>query len=774
MLKTLRDITQAVAAATSLESALSLLVSQTRLAMSTQCCSIYLVEYQALSSEAAATLTQTFINQTSSISHQSTPSEPVLVLSATEGLAPSSVGRVSMPITQGLVGLVAEREEAINLADARLHPRFKLFPEVEEEEYRAFLAVPIIYQQQVLGVIVVQQADLRQFDEGEEAFLMTLAAQLAVVLRGLKNKAAVTNVQQKVVFKGTMAASGIAIAHAYVLGGAIPLEQPQLRCQDPVVESLRLNSAIVRCRDSISSLSQKFEREQANEVSSIFSALLSLLDNESLAGEYLKEVSQGWQAETAVSRVSLNYIQQFMAMADPYLKERANDIRELGQRILRLLIEPGRLALEPDKPVILVAKEIDATLLAEFPRQKLAGIVTELGGVNAHAAILARALGVPAMIGVEQVLATDIDSQLLVLNATRGQLLVAPSPAIINEYRNLISIDKAKQKQFQDELANPCETLDGHKTQLFLNAGLLSGLADDVVQGADGIGLYRTEILFMLHQRFPSEQEQIKVYRQVLDAAGTRPVVMRTLDVGGDKPLPYFPINEDNPFLGWRGIRLSLDHPELLLMQLRAMIQAGGVGTQLQILLPMVSNLDEIDQAVGYLEQAYQELKSECDAKIVKPSIGIMLEVPALLYQLDDVATRVDFVSVGSNDLTQYLLAVDRNNPNVSALFDSYHPGILRALKRALDDCRRLGLDISICGELAGEPLGALLLIAMGYDKLSMNHASLGKINYLLRRVQRDELRVLLDTVLRLPNGQQVRAKLIEFLTQQELAWLLE
>ncbi|WP_445946668.1 phosphoenolpyruvate--protein phosphotransferase [Shewanella sp.] len=774
MLKTLRDITQAVAAATSLKTALSLLVSQTRLAMSTQCCSIYLVEYQPKPNSAEQVPAESSSLYPSVTPHHGKSHEPVLVLSATEGLALEAVGRVSMPITQGLVGLAAEREEAINLADARLHPRFKLFPEVEEEEYRAFLAVPIIYQQQVLGVIVVQQADLRQFDEGEEAFLMTLAAQLAVVLRGLKNKAEVTNVQQQVVFKGTMASSGIAIAHAYVLGGAIPLEQPQLRCQDPVVESLRLNSAILRCRDSIRSLSQKFEREQADEVSSIFSALLSLLDNESLAGEYLKEVSQGWQAEAAVSRVSINYIQQFMAMADPYLKERANDIRELGQRILRLLIEPGRLALEPDKPVILVAKEIDATLLAEFPRQKLAGIVTELGGVNAHAAILARALGVPAMIGVEQVLGTDIDSQLLVLNATRGQLLVAPSVAIINEYHNLISIDKAKQKQFQDELSKPCETLDGYKIQLFLNAGLLSGLADDVVQGADGIGLYRTEILFMLHQRFPSEQEQIKVYRQVLEAAGTRPVVMRTLDVGGDKPLPYFPINEDNPFLGWRGIRLSLDHPELLLMQLRAMIQAGGASLQLQILLPMVSNLDEIDQTIGYLEQAYQELKNECEAQILKPKIGIMLEVPALLYQLDDVAARVDFVSVGSNDLTQYLLAVDRNNPNVSGLFDSYHPGILRALKHAVDNCQRLELDISICGELAGEPLGALLLIAMGYDKLSMNYASLGKINYLLRRVQSGALQQILESVLKLSSGQQVRAQLLAFLTQHELAWLLD
>jgi phosphotransferase system enzyme I (PtsP) len=277
----------------------------------------------------------------------------------------------------------------------------------------------------------------------------------------------------------------------------------------------------------------------------------------------------------------------------------------------------------------------------------------------------------------------------------------------------------------------------------------------------------------MLHQRFPSEAEQIKVYQQVLSAAGTRPVVMRTLDVGGDKPLPYFPIKEDNPFLGWRGIRLSLDHPELFLVQLRAMLQAGGSGQQLQILLPMVSNLDEIDQTLEYIDQAYEELNVDINHVLTRPKIGVMLEVPALLYQLADVAKRVDFVSVGSNDLTQYLLAVDRNNPSVSTLFDSYHPGILRALKRALDECQQYKLDVSVCGELAGEPYGALLLVAMGYTKLSMNQASLARINYLLRRVSCKQLNVLLESCLSVSNATQVKQLLQTFTAQHQLEDIL-
>jgi len=743
VLKTLRDITQAVAAAQDLHSSLELLVSQTKSAMATQCCSIYLLEGQEL------------------------------VLSATDGLDPDAVGQVRMPLSEGLVGLVAEREEPINLADANQHPRFKRFVEAEEESFKAFLAVPIIYQKNVLGVLVVQQADTRQFDEGEEAFLMTLAAQLAMAIRHLKIKAEVKCSPDLLHFTGTSAANGVAIAHALVLGGQIALEQPQNRTSDIAHEESRLNLAIEACKDTLTSLSQRFDQEQDNEVVSIFSALQQLLNNASLGGEYIKEVREGWCAVSAVSRVSLRYIEQFTQMQDLYLKERAGDIRDLGLRVLRLLIEPQRMELEPDVPVILVTKEADATMLAEFPRHKLVGIVTELGGVNSHAAILARALGVPAIIGVEGVLSAGIDKKLLIINANRGQLLVSPTPPLIAEYRNLISAEKALQNRYAQELDLPAETLDGKRIHLYLNAGLLSSLASEIANGADGVGLYRTEIPFMLHQRFPSESEQVKVYQQVLEAANDRPVVMRTLDVGGDKPLSYFPINEENPFLGWRGIRLSLDHPELFLVQLRAMIQAGDEKEQLHILLPMVSNLEEIDQAIAYLEQAYNELKNDVNKNIVRPKLGIMLEVPALLYQLAEVARRVDFVSVGSNDLTQYLLAVDRNNPRVSTLYDCYHPGILRALKRARFDCWQYNLPVSVCGELAGEPIGVILLVAMGYDQLSMNQGSLARINYLLRRVSHSDLSELLQMALTLTSGQEVRELVREYFESRELGAIL-
>lgn len=744
MLKTLRDITQVVASARDLEYALEQLVTQTKQAMATECCSVYVLEEQQL------------------------------ILSATDGLEPSAVNRVKLPLTQGLVGLVAQREEAVNLADASSHPRFKLIPEVSEEAYNAFLAVPIVYQKTVIGVIVVQQTRARQFSEGEEAFLMTLAAQLAMAIKGLKRRALVNHsALQPLYYEGKSASKGIAIAKALLLGGQLSFALEERKSACMTQEEVRLKLAMNRCKDTLGNLSQRFDREKDEEAASIFSALLLLLEKASLGGEYIKEVRLGWSAETAVCRVSKRYIAHFNDMEDLYLKERASDIKDVGLRVLRQLIEPEKMFLEPETPVILIVREASTTLLAEFPRQKLAGIVTELGGVNSHAAILARALGVPAIIGVNGILNANLDKRQVVINANRGQLLVEPSSTILAEYRSLIAAEKALQRRYAAELPLSTVTLDGHRVYLYINSGLISSIDSDTGCDSDGIGLYRTEILFMLKQCFPGEAEQLEVYRKVLNAAKGKPVVMRTLDVGGDKPLDYFPIVEDNPFLGWRGIRLSLDHPELFLVQLRAMLQAASDSDQLHVLLPMVSNLEEIDLSLVYLEQAHQELTAELGRAISMPKVGIMIEVPVLLYQLDEVAKRVDFVSVGSNDLTQYLLAVDRNNPSVNALFDSFHPGVLRALKFAIERCDANQLPISVCGEFAGEPAGALLLVAMGYNQLSMNQASLSRINYLLRRVSKHELSALLVDVLKLSSGEEVKALVTEYCQERGLMALL-
>ncbi|WP_025819566.1 phosphoenolpyruvate--protein phosphotransferase [Shewanella marina] len=737
MLNTLRDITQAVASVKNIAAALSILVEEVNRAMATQCCSIYLLEQQDL------------------------------ILSATEGLAQEAVGVVKMPMSQGLVGLVVEREEPINLADASQHRRFKLFPEIGEEIYRAFLAVPITYQKKVLGVIVVQQATSRQFSSGEEAFLMTLAAHLGTLIKNLKRKQ-IYHSQHQVLYHATGVSAGIGIGKALVFGGEIDIVQAEVFTDRIQYELSRLDSAVSRCIESINNLIQRFDEQQDEELAGILSALLHLLQPTSLAGEYEAEVRLGVIAETAVSRVTLKYIKQFEAMADSYLQQRANDIRDLGKKVLRQLIEPEQLELPPNQPVVLFAKDADTTLLAEFPLANLKGIVTEVGGANSHAAIFARALSIPALIGIESDIFAQVNHQQVIVNADRGQLLVAPSASIIAEYRSLLSAQQIKLKRFTDDVALPDVTLDGKYFRLLLNIGLISALPKSFV-GAQGVGLYRTEILFMLHRRFPSESEQVKVYQQVLDAAAGKEVVMRTLDVGGDKPLAYFPLKEVNPFLGWRGIRFSLDHPELFLVQLRAMMLASVGRQQLSILLPMVSNIEEIDLALDYIRQAYLEISHEQGNNLIPPKIGVMVEVPSLLYQLSEVADRVDFVSIGTNDLTQYLLAVDRNNPKVAELYNSYHPSVLRALHRTRFDCTLNNLEVCVCGELAGELYGALLLIAMGYTRLSMNQSALIKVKYMLRRIDSQNLQQLLDQVLQQRNGEAVKHKVKLFLIENGL-----
>ena len=737
MLTLLRKVSQEMAAAQQYEQALNVLVSSTKEAMNTQCCSVFILEGNKL------------------------------VLSATDGLKKSAVGKFKVPITKGIIGSTVQKEELINLADAREHPQFYTSSLVMEDEYRAILSVPIIHRKQVLGVLAIQQSEARLFNEEEEAFLVTLSAQVAVAINGLKQKKRVQVARKQVLLEGETASSGVAIANALVIGGQITLEQPDVPCVDADVEYQKLVAAITRTRASLDEITQKFNSEQHEELASIFSALHLLLDESSLGGEYEKEVMLGWSAESAVSRVSLRYIKQFSGMDDAYLKERATDIRDLGQRVLRQLIEPNRIKLEPEEKVILITREADATSLAEFPRQKLAGVVSEYGGINSHACIMARALGIPAIVGVDKLLSAELEGKQIILNANRGQLLISPTRSMLKEYRELITAEKALERKYRRELKKPTVTVDGKRVELYVNAGLLSGIHNETVKEADGIGLYRTEIAFMMQPRFPSEAEQHKIYNEVLDAVPERPVIMRTLDIGGDKPLPYFPINEDNPFLGWRGIRMSLDHPELLQIQLRAMLLADAGRQQLQILLPMVSHLKEIDEALEYFDKAHQEIEQELGCQLAKPKIGIMIEVPSLIYQLDQVAQRVDFVSIGSNDLTQYLLAVDRNNPRVARLYDSFHPGVLRAMQRIMLDCQQHRLDLSVCGELAGEPMGAMLLLAMGCNKLSMNHGNIAKINYLMRRVSFTELQCILRKALLLDSGEEVRMLLAKYLSAQ-------
>ncbi|MBY5922880.1 phosphoenolpyruvate--protein phosphotransferase [Ferrimonas balearica] len=732
MISTLRHIVQRVSQANTVEQAMAELVQLTRSAMQTDCCSLYLVESGSL------------------------------LLSATEGLSADAVGRSRLKWGEGVVGLVAQREEPINLADAPKHKAFKLLPEAQEEAYRAFLAVPVIHRREALGVLVVQQKIARQFSEEEESFLVTLASQLAPQLRDRT----LTRAQdpQSLVFPGLVAAEGIAIAPARLARPKLDLVQPAIESEDPELEWDRIERALLVTNEELAELGGRLSDEVAAELGVLFDCYQALLTDPQLRQSLQACVSEGWQAETAVSKVVCQYVGQFESMSDEYFRQRAADIRELGQRLLDQLARPGLASSAPEHPVILVAKEITAPMLAEIPRDKLAGIISIKGGVNSHAAILARAMGLPALVAVEGVRIDELADKTLVVDGLEGRLWIEPTDEVVRAFRSLEKGLEARSERFRRQLARPCVSADGQPVTLLLNAGLTSEERVLAKPGISGIGLYRTEALFMAFNQFPTEQQQERVYRRLLERADGKVVTVRTLDVGGDKPLPYLPIREDNPFLGWRGVRLSLDHPDLFLSQIRALLRAADGMDNLKIMVPMISRLEEIQSCRRLLEQAVNELTEELGRPVTAPPMGIMVEVPAALFQLGRWWQWLDFASVGSNDLTQYLLAVDRNNAQVSASFDSFHPSMVAALDQIAQQSK--GKELGLCGELAGEVLGALMLLTLGYRQLSMNTQSLGAIHYLIENLNLSSLPSLRERLLSQADGEAVRQCLMAHLVE--------
>ncbi|MFZ5600992.1 MAG: phosphoenolpyruvate--protein phosphotransferase, partial [Pseudomonadota bacterium] len=388
---------------------------------------------------------------------------------------------------------------------------------------------------------------------------------------------------------------------------------------------------------------------------------------------------------------------------------------------------------------------------------RILGIVSQHGSSNSHMSIVARSLGIPTVVGVGDFPLSRLEGLELIVDGHRGEVIVSPSGEVLRQYQAIIDEEKQLSKDLEVVADLPCITTDGHRITLYVNTGLMADVGISIQRGAEGVGLYRTEIPFMVRDRFPSELEQMEIYRQQLEAFHPASVTMRTLDIGGDKALPYFPIHEDNPFLGWRGIRVTLDHPEIFLVQIRAMLWASESLDNLRIMLPMVSSITEIEEAMHLIHRAYLEVLEE-GAHVVMPQVGVMIEVPAAVYQCREFVQQCDFVSVGSNDLTQYILAVDRNNRRVANLYHAFHPAVLRALQTVVTDVKAEGKPVSICGELAGDPRGAILLMAMGYDTLSMSASSLLRVKWVLRKIGLARAKEILQQVWTMDNAQVIRS----------------
>ncbi|MEE8059735.1 MAG: phosphoenolpyruvate--protein phosphotransferase [Pseudomonadales bacterium] len=564
-------------------------------------------------------------------------------------------------------------------------------------------------------------------------------------------------------FKGVAGAPGVAIGQAMVVTSPADLYAvPAKRCKDIEGELEFFHECLEAVREDIKALGRKLSANLAPEEQALFDVYLRMLDDNALAAEVYERIRAGEWAQGALSHVILKHVHTFEVMDDPYLKERATDVKDLGRRVLMYLQEANAGPVDYPKRTILVGEELTASMLGEVPTENLAGLVSVQGSGNSHVAILARSMGIPTVMGALDLPFTQLEGNEIILDGYNGHVYFNPSTELFNRFQSIYEEELQFSKGLEALKDLPCITTDGHRVPLWVNTGLQADIARSLDRGAEGVGLFRTEVPFLLRERFPSEEEQRKIYREQLEAFAPMPVTMRTLDVGGDKSLPYFPIKEDNPFLGWRGIRVTLDHPEIFLVQVRAMMKANAGLGNLRIMLPMISSVPELEEALELIYRAHDELVEELGFDLELPEMGVMVEVPAAVYQARALAKRVGFLSVGSNDLTQYLLAVDRNNARVADLYQAYHPAVLQALKKVVDDGHAEGRKVGICGELAGDPAAAILLMAMGYDVLSMSAANLLKVKSVIRSISMTRAQEVLAEVMTMESAVHVR----EFMEQ--------
>jgi len=744
MLTRLREIVEKVASAPRLDEALNILVTDICQAMDTEVCSVYLADHD----------------------------RRCYYLMATRGLKKPRGRTVTLAFDQGIVGLVGRLAEPINLADAQKHPSFKFIPSVKEERFRAFLGVPIIQRRQLLGVLVVQQRELRQFDESEESFLVTLATQMAGIL-SQSQLAALFGQYRQTRIRALPASPGVAVAQGWMDTTQPLMEQVyEASTLDTVSERERLTAALEEAAGEFRRYSKRFSAGSQNETAAIFDLYSHLLSDARLKRELFAAVDGGSVAEWAVKTVIEKFAAQFAALTDGYLKERAGDLRTLGQRLLFHLDDTIQGPNTWPQRFVLVADELSATSLAELPQDRLVGVVVRDGAANSHAAIMVRAMGIPMVMGAD-IQPALLHHRTLVVDGYRGELLVDPEPVLLQEYQRLISEENELTRLAEYDVDRQAELKSGERVKVMLNAGLSPEHEQQLGSRIDGIGLYRTEIPFMLQSGFPSEEEQVAQYQGMLQMFNDKPVTLRTLDVGADKQLPYMPISEENPCLGWRGIRITLDQPEIFLIQVRAMLRANAATGNLNILLPMVTSLDEVDEARRLIERAGREVEEMIGYAIPKPRIGVMLEVPSMVFMLPQLASRVDFISVGSNDLTQYLLAVDRNNTRVASIYDNLHPAVLRALAMIADTSAQHNIDMRLCGEMAGDPMCVAILIGLGFRHLSMNGRSVARVKYLLRHIDVDEARVLAERSLNAQLAADVRHQVAAFMERRGMGGLI-
>ena len=665
----------------------------------------------------------------------------VLELYATEGLKASSVHRATLMVGRGLVGLIAEDARPLNLPDAQSHPAFAYLPETGEEIYHSFLGVPVLRAGRTLGVLVVQNRSYRTYTEEEIEALQTTAMVLAEMfasgeIEDLAVPGADLDLNRPVHLKGAGFAEGIALGHVVLHEPRVVVTE--LVAEDMELELKRLDAAMASLQLSVDDLLARGAEAGAGEHREILEAYRMFAQDRGWTRRLREAVENGLTAEAAVEKVQSDTRARMSRQTDPFLRDRLHDFDDLANRLLRELMgrPHGPFADDLPEDAVIVARNMGPAELLDYDRERMRGLVLEEGGPTSHVAIVARALGIATVGELDDVVALAEAGDPIIVDGDTGEVHLRPPPDIETAYQDKVRFRARKQEQYRLLRHEPSVTRDGVAISLNMNAGLLMDLPHLDESAAGGIGLFRTELQFMVSASFPRQSEQQSFYRQVIEAAGGRPVTFRSLDVGGDKVLPYLrPQQEQNPAMGWRAIRLVLDRPALLRAQVRSLLKAAA-GRELRLMFPMVTELSEFERAKAIVAREQAHLERHGHPAADRVVLGTMIEVPALLFQLDELFAAVDFVSVGSNDLMQFFMASDRGNTRLAGRFDPLSPSFLRALREVARRAAAADKLAALCGEMAGRPVEAMALAAIGFRTLSMASSAIGPVKAMVRALE--------------------------------------
>jgi phosphotransferase system enzyme I (PtsP) len=739
------------------------------------------------------------------------PKKNRLTLCATMGLDPESVGRVSMAVGEGLTGMVIEKMKPVMVVDALKHPRYKYFPEAHEEHFHSYLGVPVIEKKQPLGVLVIQTSRRREFSRDEIRLLTTISAQASSIIvqarlaetlkskeeerkefqkrmnsavRKLRSyegrpreKAAKTRLHWHGRLNGLAASPGFGRGKAFVLEPRMELNAiKKKKARRSTREMERFRAAVERGIDQISVVKNRMSHLISDEEGAIFDVYRLILEDPAIIQQIEHQIlKEGYTAEYAVRVVFERYLESIAKIGDNYLRERSTDVKDAAQRLLENLSGTAGQQYDIPDDAVLVAQDLSPADLSMLEGDKFRGIVLATGGVTSHASILAKSFEIPSVVAVEDLMDKVHQGDLLIVDGNAGGIHVNPNTEVIREYDRLERDYADLNRQLGTLKDLPAETTDGHRVSLYANIGLMSDVAFAQLHGAQGIGLYRTEIAFLSHRDFPSEEEQFELYKRVVEGMAGKPVTIRTLDIGADKYPTYMrsATTEPNPFLGWRSIRISLEVEEIFKTQLRAILRVGDLG-RVRLLVPMISSLEEIHKVKELLAEARSELEREGTPYDRGMELGIMVEVPAAVQLAERFLREVNFLSIGTNDLIQYLLAVDRSNRKVANLYEPLHPAVLSALNSVIEAGKREGKRVGMCGEMAADPLCALLLLGMGLEEFSMGSLYIPVIKKALRSTSYQAARTTAQIVLEMDSVGEIKRYLFDQIRQLGMVELLE